>query len=256
MTFVSHSPSEWKTALGHVRRIEAQPPGSGGREQAIGFARAMFEAATDPRLANLARLLVPGLSPRGLLAVSVPVERVAARARVTDADMGITGEDRPNRTPFPMVVVADNLRSALNVGGLFRTADAVGAEALWLCGYSATPGCPQVDRSALGAQDAVPWRQWGDVREAIAELRTQGTAVYALETSTQAHPVEHHDFTFPCALLVGNERFGLDPDVAADADALLRIDTFGTKNSLNVVAALAVAGFAARWHWNETERLT
>ena len=244
-------PHAWKTALELLRRIEAAPTGDAAvRDHAIAAARRHFESCGDARLATLARLLAPGMSDASLVAALVPVERAASRARVTDADLGITSRDAtlPDRPRLPLIAVADNLRSAFNVGGLFRTADAVGAEAVWLCGYSATPDHPAVRQAALGADESVPWRVFPNVRDAVAELRAAGRAIYALETSAQATPVQEFPFGPPCGLLLGSERFGLDPEVVRDADAILRIDTFGAKNSLNVVCAFAIAAYAARWN--------
>lgn len=244
----AHIPRAWKTALERLRRIESAV-GSDERDRAIAAARRHFETCGEPRLADLARLLSPGMSDTSLVAALVPVERVASRAALSDADLGITSADAtvPDRPRLPLIAVADNLRSAFNVGGLFRTADAAGAEAVWLCGYSATPDHPAVRRAAMGADTTVPWRSFPNVRDAVAALRADGRAVYALETSLRAVPVERFPFNTPCGLLLGSERFGLDPDVVRDADAVLRIDTFGAKNSLNVVCAFAVAAYAARW---------
>ena len=254
MSAAESIPRAWKTALSLLRRIEDAPRTGEqeGRDRAIAAARRHFESCGDPRLAKLARLLAPGMSDASLLAALVPVERAASRAFVTDADLGISTADAtaPGRPRLPLVAVADNLRSAFNVGGIFRTADAVGAEAVWLCGYSATPEHPAVRHAALGADETVPWRTFANVRDAVAELRAAGRAVYALETSASAIPVESFAFGAPCGILLGSERFGLDPEVVRDADAVLRIDTFGAKNSLNVVCAFAVAAYAARWRWS------
>ena len=88
----------------------------------------------------------------------MPVEREVARRRVTDVQ--ILDRDawrNSSRRRMPLVLVADSLRSAFNIGGLFRTAECFGAEALWLCGYSATPEHPHVTEAALGADQLVPW---------------------------------------------------------------------------------------------------
>ena len=250
---LSHQPSipgAWKRALELLRAIEAAPPEGGVRDRAIRVARAHFETSGDARLASLAHLLVEGMSPSALLTVLVPVERVAVRARITDADCGITTQDRQRRETFPLTVVADNLRSAFNLGGLFRTADTVGAARVFLCGYTAGPDSPQVARSALGAERAVPCETFANVRDAISRLRGEGARVYALETARDAVPVEAFAFQFPCALVLGSERFGLDGDVVASADAVLRLRTYGMKNSLNVVSAFAVAAYAARVAFN------
>jgi tRNA(Leu) C34 or U34 (ribose-2'-O)-methylase TrmL len=242
---------QWSLAWDALRAVEASWDDPAARQRGLLACRRLLEDSPVPRLRRLATLVRDDLSPQAFLTVLVPVERVAARTRVADADMGVTGQDRDTAPQtFPLTVVADNLRSALNIGGIFRTADALGAEALWLCGYSATPEHPQVARSALGAETVLPWRRWDDVRDAIAALRAAGVAVYALETSDRAAPVESHRFAYPCALLLGSERFGLDPDVLAMADGLVRIPMHGRKNSLNVVAAFAVAGYAARSGWD------
>jgi tRNA G18 (ribose-2'-O)-methylase SpoU len=241
---------EWRGALRLVRAAADAAPGP-AREQALAAARAFLAGAAHPRLRRLAGNLAPGADDRAILCALVPLERVDARTRVTDADLGIADADAPGAAPdrFPLVAVADNLRSALNVGGLFRTADFAGAEALWLCGYTAAPDHPQVARSALGAERAVPWRAFPDVREAVAAARAGGRRVYALETSSRAAPIDRASFEWPAALLLGSERFGLDPDVVASADACLAIPGHGTKNSLNVVSAFAIAAYAMRTAW-------
>ncbi len=248
----SSIPGAWKAALGAVRTADGTPTGTPERERAVARARALVEACGDERLARLGRLLVPGVDARGLLCVLVPFERAASRAYVTDADLGITTQDAPARAPdrFPLSVVADNLRSAFNLGSLLRTADAVGAEELWLCGYTADIGHPAVKKAALGADGTVPCRRADDVRGAVSELRGRGVSIVALETSERAVPVDEFEFPFPCALALGSERFGLDPEVVADADAVVRLETYGVKNSLNVVNAFAVAAYAARRAWN------
>lgn len=261
--------AEWGEALrlvraawGAARTSQRGPDCAAARESALAAAREFLAAAASPRLRSLSRLLPPGADERAVLCALVPIERVDARTRVTDADMGISDADSipaapatdgagayeaPTRPPpaLPLVAVADNIRSALNVGGLFRTAAFFGTEGLWLCGYTAGPDHPQVTRAALGADRAVSTRRFDDVRQALREARASGRAVYALETARGAADVGAFRFRFPCALLLGSERFGLDPDVVADADACLAIHGSGLKNSLNVVSAFAVALHAA-----------
>jgi tRNA G18 (ribose-2'-O)-methylase SpoU len=224
----------------------------------------MLEEGDDVHFTRLSTLIHSGMTERDFLTVLVPLERVAARERISDADMRITTADALSAgtlsadtssadappvvhlDTFPFIVVVDNLRSALNIGGLFRTADALGVSSVWLCGYSATPEHPHVARSALGAERVVPWRHVENIRGAVSELRREGYAIYALETARNATPIDALHFEFPCALLLGNERFGLDPDVVALADAVVSIPMHGIKNSLNVVSAFAIAGHAAR----------
>ncbi len=224
------------------------PEAAPARAGRIAEARVFFSTCGVDRLQKLAHLLVPEVSAKQLLCVLVPVERVAARERITDADMGLVSDDAQKSAPasFPLVVVADNIRSAVNIGGLFRTVEFLGAQALWLCGYTATPEHPHVARSAMGTETLVPWRWFENIREAVAELRENGVHLYALETSALAEEVAACPYEFPAALIVGNERFGLDPEIVALADAAVVIEGHGTKNSLNVVSALSIAAHAVR----------
>ena len=89
-------------------------------------------------------------------------------------------------------------------------------------------------------------RLWRRMVRPFSRFRAEGRAVYALETAAAAVDVSAFEPSFPCALLLGNERFGLDPDVVAMADRILEIPSSGTKNSLNVVSAFAVAAAMLR----------
>ena len=233
------STEEWKEALRLVQAAFDAPGDEGARGAAFDYLR----CAQSKRLVGLAHLLQPGATQRSIQAALVPLERVDKRARVTDAEMGIRTTDSPSghadRAPF--TVVSDNVRSAFNAGGIFRTADFFGADRLILCGYTPGPENAQVKKTALGADETTPWERAGDVRDVIDRLRAEGRRVYALETADGATDIASCTPVWPCALLLGNERFGLDPDVVAMADEVLEIPSHGMKNSLNVVSAFAVA---------------
>ncbi len=243
----------WKVALRLLRQIAALPEDASARIGRLNEAHDFFAGSGVERLQKLARLLVPGMTDKQLLCVLVPVERVAARERITDADMGITSHDSCAVGPatFPLIVVADNIRSAVNIGGLFRTVEFLGAEALWLCGYSATPEHPHVARSAMGAEKIVPWRWFENIRDALTELHQNGIHLYALETIEWAQDVTACAYKFPAALIVGNERFGLDPEIVEMVDEAVIIQARGIKNSLNVVSALAIAGHVVRGDYDK-----
>ena len=169
------STGEWKEAL---RLVQA------ARAAAFDFLR----TARSKRLIGLAHLLQPGATLRSMQAALVPLERVDKRAKVTDSEMGIRTADAPagraDRAAF--TVVADNVRSAFNSGGIFRTADFFGADRLILCGYTPGPESAQVKKTALGADETTPWERAGDVRDAIDRLRAEGRRIYALETADGA----------------------------------------------------------------------
>ena len=235
------STDEWKTALRLVRAALDDGTDS-SRAAAFDFMR----TAESKRIIGLAHLLQPGTTPRAIQAALVPLERVDKRAKVTDAEMGIrTTDNQPCSVRPPqgdrLTVVADNIRSAFNSGGIFRTADFFGIERLILCGYTPGPDNPQVKKTALGADETVPWEHASDIRDVIDRLHSEGYVIYALETADGASDISTFTPSFPCAILLGNERIGLDPDVVALADAILEIPSHGMKNSLNVVSAFAVA---------------
>ena len=238
--------NEWKKAWRLLRDASAGGADSG----AVANARAFLASCSDPHLAKLASLLIPPVSDKQLLCALVPVERRASRERLSDADLGISTADNSAFSPQPSAfvgVIADNLRSALNIGGIFRTCAFFGVSKLWLCGYTATPDNPHVAHSAMGAENIVPYDRLSSlsVHEAIHSARSSSCAVYALETARDAIDIS----TFspppdrPLAIVVGNERFGLDPETIALCDGVLAIRGAGAKNSLNVVSALAIALF-------------
>lgn len=243
----------WREALARLRKIEQVWDEPDARECEIQSCRTWLATQTAvPRLAGLARLLTPGLTRQQFWSALVPAERSVARCKVTDVD--ILDADLPSNLPaaeppLPLTVVADSIRSAFNLGGLFRTAECFGVRELVLCGYTSLPDQSQAARAALGTERLVPWRHAGDVRDAVAELRASGTPCIALETVTGAPAIDAFDWKFPCALVVGNERFGLDPDVVRDCDSAVRIPLAGHKNSLNVVSAFAIAAWTIRQRW-------
>ena len=146
--------------------------------------------------------------------------------------------------PHPIVVVAHDLRSAHNVGSVFRTADSAGLAGVVLSGFSPTPEHRGVVKSALGAQDAVPWRHVETVAEALDQIRAEGYAVAALERAEGAVPPSAVPASaFPLALVLGNEVHGVPPEVLAAADLVVGLPQYGVKASLNVSVAFGVAAY-------------
>ena len=142
----------------------------------------------------------------------------------------------------PVVGVVDNVRSAWNVGGLFRVADAAGLSHLYLCGITPVPPHPGIAKTALGAEEAVPWSYHPDAVDLVKTLRQQGWTLWALETegaTTCWHPSLPRPEK-PLALVVGNERAGVTPQVLELCQQVLYVPMRGRKRSLNVTAAFAV----------------
>lgn len=237
----------WHAALERLRELDAvwDTP---AQPETLAVCHDWLAAQTDePRLAALARLLTPQMTRRQFWTALVPVERAVARIKITDID--ILDSDLPDgavQARMPLTVVLDSIRSAFNVGGIFRTAECFGVAELVLCGYTPLPGQPQVARAALGTERLVPWRHADGVRDAIAALRADGVTCFALETVAGAPDVAEVVWPEPCALVLGNERFGLDAETVRLCDGVVRIPLAGRKNSLNVVSAFAVAAHTIR----------
>lgn len=144
----------------------------------------------------------------------------------------------------PLVGLLDNVRSIYNVGSMFRTADAVRARHLYLSGFTGTPEHPRLHKTALGAQDAVPWSRHEDPLPLVERLRTEGYTVAALEiTDRPTYLDEISGDRFPLCLLVGNEVDGVRPELLSAADLALELPQYGVKHSVNVAVAFGVAAF-------------
>lgn len=147
---------------------------------------------------------------------------------------------------IPLCLVLDDIRSANNVGSLFRTADGLGLAHVYCCGITATPPHRDILKTALGATETVPWSYREDASTLVAELTAAGTEVYALE---QAHgSVRLSEFRLPrprpLALVVGNEVNGVGQAVIDHCAGCLEIAQFGVKHSLNVAVAAGIATWA------------
>src|SRR3989339_51674 len=152
----------------------------------------------------------------------------------------------------PVQVILDNLRSAYNVGSIFRTADAGCIEKVIPCGYPASPPHKKLIKTAVGTDRFVASQYFKDTSEAVCAVRAQGVPVIALETVEGACPYTDFVFPKPVCLVVGNEALGVSPEVLAVCDTIVSIPLRGFKNSLNVVCAFAVVLFEILRQWQHT----
>ena len=137
---------------------------------------------------------------------------------------------------LPLVMVLDNIRSLHNVGSVLRTADAFRLEAVYMCGITATPPSPEIHKTALGAEDSVTWRYYEDTLQAVAELKSEGYTVLAVEQVEGSLKLGEFSFTpgQRYALVMGNEVKGVQQAVVDACDQALEIPQYGTKHSMNV----------------------
>ena len=140
------------------------------------------------------------------------------------------------------VLVLDNIRSAHNIGSAFRTSDAFKVDKVWLCGICAAPPSAEIHKSALGAEDSVPWEHRASTLDLVLELRAHGYIIISVEQTENSRSLE----TFApepgarYALVFGNEVDGVQQEVVDASDFALEIPQHGTKHSLNVSVSVGI----------------
>ena len=143
-------------------------------------------------------------------------------------------------TRLPVIVVLDDIRSATNVGLLFRLGDCVNIEALWLAGITAYPGVSEHATNRIaktgvgGSLEALPWRHLPDPVPEVARLKSDGWRVVALEQGEGSTPWRQVDYGERTVLILGHERAGVGDGLLALADAVAELPVRGITNSLNV----------------------
>lgn len=141
-------------------------------------------------------------------------------------------------------VLLDNIRSAWNVGSIFRSADGFGFTHAYLCGITPTPENASVLRTSLGAEDTVTWSYHKDAVKLVRDLKKEGWQVWALEEDERAIPIStYSDSQSPVILIVGNEVTGVDPELLDLSDAIFHIPMRGEKTSFNVAIAFGIAAY-------------
>ena len=134
----------------------------------------------------------------------------------------------------PLIVVLDNVRSQHNVGAVFRTADAFRLQAVYLCGICCCPPNAEIHKTALGAEETVPFRYFADTLEAVKALKEAGCRVLAIEQAHNSIDLDTFQTTVPTAVILGHEVFGVQQAVIDACDGCIEIAQYGTKHSLNV----------------------
>ena len=140
-------------------------------------------------------------------------------------------------------MICDNIRSLENVGSIFRTADALAVDKVFLCGISGKPPSHKISKTALGAEKTVPWEYHKQTWRLLARLKKQGVFIAALEQTENSISLEKFSPKFPLALVIGHEAKGVSASVLALADAIIEIPMRGQKESLNVAVAFGIVGY-------------
>lgn len=143
---------------------------------------------------------------------------------------------------MPIIVVLENIRSAYNVGSVFRTCDAFLIEAIYIIGYSAKPPHKEIKKTALGAEETVDWKHFKTSQEALAELRLAGYKIYAVEQAENSYKLQSTGFrqNERIAVVFGNEVTGVEQATIDACDGCIEIPQLGMKHSLNIATAAGV----------------
>lgn len=248
-----------RALLDQVQTVERAWAESPARREALERLRDMLEWAGLHRNAEVRELhpllkrLPADPSYQQFLVLFVPIERAHGRL-VTDADFLIRRDDLGaaalQKPRLPLILILDNIRSVFNIGSILRSAESLGLEKVYLCGYSARPDQDKVSRAALGAEAAIDWAWHAHVSEVLNLLHDQGIPVYGFETAERAVSLD----SWQCpqkklALLFGNERYGLEHHVLSQCEGVIEIEARGQKNSLNVAVSAGIACFEVRRQW-------
>lgn len=142
----------------------------------------------------------------------------------------------------PIIAVLENVRSAYNVGSVFRTADAFLIEAIYICGYTAYPPHKEIKKTALGADETVAWKHFRNITEAIEDTRQLGYKVYAVEQAVDSYKLQaiSYEPDEKIAVVFGNEVTGVEQATIEQCDGCIEIPQLGMKHSLNISVAAGI----------------
>ena len=183
------------------------------------------------------------------IAFAVREQKAAAAQwlRNHDRALGELGE----QAATPLSIILDNVRSAPNVGNIFRMAEAARVTHLYTCGITPSPPESKLLKTAMGAAAYVRHSHRPNTLEVVRELQAAGVAVWAVETTERSVTLWEAQLTQPCALVFGNELIGVDVDVCDACDGMVRVPMLGVKNSLNVATCASVLVWEALRQWRE-----
>lgn len=154
----------------------------------------------------------------------------------------LTPEAYENAKKIPVIVVLDDVRSAMNVGSAFRTSDAFRLEKIYLCGITATPPHREINKTALGAQDSVNWEHMDSIVSCVQRLKQDNYTIVCVEQADKSTSLLDFNVSNDkkYAFVFGNEVFGVNDSIIEASDVVLEIPQYGTKHSLNISVSIGV----------------
>lgn len=143
----------------------------------------------------------------------------------------------------PVYLVLDRIIDTYNIGSLYRLADAIGAEKMYLCGDMEYPPNTRIHRAAVGTENWVPWEKTPSTLETIKELKNKGVQIIIVEQAEKSISYEDLKPEFPCAIVIGNEMGGIEKEVLNEADLIVELPMHGINKSFNVWGSAAVIAY-------------
>ncbi len=160
----------------------------------------------------------------------------AQQLRTQSVDASVAKSIKKN----PITIILDNVLDTYNIGSIFRLADAVAAEKVYLCGQTETPPNTRIKKASINTWQWVDWEYASDTVALVKTLKELHISVIAVEQDKRSVPFQNFNYTFPLALVVGNETTGVSQEVLAQADAIIELPMFGINKSLNVVVTTGI----------------
>lgn len=147
----------------------------------------------------------------------------------------------------PIFFILENIYDTYNIGGLFRLADGLAIEKMYLCGEMEIPPNSRIKKASIGTYKVVPWVYKKTAREAIEELKeaNPNTSILAVEQDKKSVPYTEADYTAPVTLILGNETSGVTRETLDLADSIVEIPMWGINKSLNVIVSAAIVSYWA-----------
>lgn len=154
----------------------------------------------------------------------------------------ISAEEYKSVSKLPIIILLDNIRSLHNVGSAFRTADAFRIEKIYLTGITGQPPHREIQKTALGATESVPWTYFNNGAELVRQLKSDGYSIIIIEQTTKSMALQNFNPTegTKYCLVFGNEVSGVSDDIIEHADLAIEIPQSGTKHSINVSVCVGI----------------
>ena len=187
--------------------------------------------------------------PKSSILVYIRVSNSAQAFYIERLSASIEKKMKIQKLKIKKVVILDNIRSVYNVGSIFRTADALGIDTIYLCGTTPTPtdrfGRARKDlaKVALGAEKDIIWEYYSDTKKIMKKLQKEKFQILVVEQDKKSVNFKKVKIKYPVAIVMGNEVEGIEKDILKLSDVILEIPMMGNKESLNVSVAFGIVGY-------------